>query len=180
MFRLGFAFTVGIIAISLWPWLASDNDRNEKAETTPPPQLGDSIEAWYNKGQFIQVFGYQMFVIDIANNESEAIVFLHGFPTSSYDYHRALPTLQQVFASKRLVFFDHLGFGFSDKPRTDYEFSIHDHAENALALLQMLHIKSAHIVAHDMGDSVLTEILYRSTMGLLPDYFTHFFKVKID
>ena len=75
----------------------------------------------------------------------------HFYYSSSHDYHRSFEFLHEKFASKkRLVFFDHIGFGFSDKPATDYEFTLHDHAENALKLFELLDIKSAHIVAHDM------------------------------
>ena len=72
--------------------------------------------------------------------------------------------------------FDHLGFGFSDKPTDNFVYSMADHAENALDLLRQLGIRRAHVVAHDMGDSVLTEILARRQRGLLPDYFDDFFK----
>ena len=36
--------------------------------------------------------------------------------------------------------------------------------------------RRAHIVSHDMGDSVLTEILARLQRGMLPDYFNGFFR----
>ena len=55
-------------------------------------------------------------------------------------------------------------------------FLLLDHAENALELLRQLKIKSAHIVSHDMGDSVLTEVLLRRHLKLIPDYFDNFFK----
>ncbi len=150
-------------------------------------QLQPKLKEWWEKGHLVQVYGNQMFVIDTQSLPPEndelveppALVFLHGFPTSSYDYHRAFERLLKL--KRRLVFFDHVGFGFSDKPQHDYEFTIHDHAENALELMQILNIKSAHIVAHDMGDSVLTEILSRRHLRLLPARFTKdFFKVLLD
>ena len=36
--------------------------------------------------------------------------------------------------------------------------------------------RRAHLVAHDMGDSILTEILSRHQRGMLPDYFNGFFR----
>lgn len=36
--------------------------------------------------------------------------------------------------------------------------------------------RSAHIVSHDMGDSVLTEILSRYERGVLPAHFNDFFR----
>ena len=53
-----------------------------------------------------------------------------------------------------------------------------DQADQALLLWQQLGIKSAHLVAHDMGDSVLTEILARRQNKILPDHFDGFFKVN--
>ena len=53
-----------------------------------------------------------------------------------------------------------------------------DQADNALSLWKTLGIQSAHIVSHDMGDSVMTEILTRKMKGQLPNYFDNFFKAS--
>jgi pimeloyl-ACP methyl ester carboxylesterase len=145
-------------------------------------ELPPKVQAWRQKGELVDIYGNKMFVVQAGQDKSldvdDVIVFFHGFPTSSFDYDKSLPDLIKEFPKKKLVFFDHIGFGFSDKPQEDYEFTLHDHAENALALMRQLKIKSAHIVAHDMGDSVLTEILLRRHLKLLPDYFNTFFKVS--
>ena len=78
-----------------------------------------------------------------------------------------------------IVTFDHLGYGFSDKPSQGYTYSLMDQADNALTLWRKLGIAKAHIVSHDMGDSVMTEILTRKMNGQLPDYFKDFFQVKM-
>lgn len=141
-------------------------------------ELSSPLKEWRGKGQLVEVNGLQMFLIDINKNAHEpAIILFHGFPSSSYEYSRALPFLLEKLKHRRLVLFDHVGFGFSDKPKVDYDYTLHDHAENALKLMQILNIEAAHIVAHDMGDSVLTEILSRRHLGLLPDSFRSFFKV---
>ena len=36
--------------------------------------------------------------------------------------------------------------------------------------------RRAHIVSHDMGDSILTEILSRHSRAMLPEYFNEFFQ----
>ncbi len=55
---------------------------------------------------------------------------------------------------------DMLGMGFSDKP-VAYEYTVHDHADMHEALLAHLGVESAHILAHDLGDSVGQEMLAR-------------------
>lgn len=155
----------------------------ERQMTMPEPmkleELPVKLQEWRKQGDFVEVNGFNMFVVQIAPKEADdTVVFFHGFPTSSFDYVKPLEHLRKAFPKKRLVFFDHVGFGFSDRPLEDYEYTLHDHAENALGLLRKLKIKSAHIVAHDMGDSVVTEILSRRHLKLLPDHFDGFFKVR--
>jgi len=57
-----------------------------------------------------------------------------------------------------------LGMGFSDKP-TKYEYTVHDHADMHESLLSELGVESAHILAHDLGDSVGQEMLARHEFG---------------
>ena len=44
----------------------------------------------------------------------ETVIFIHGFPTSSFDYKRVVKNV--VDAGFKVVMYDHIGFGFSDKP----------------------------------------------------------------
>jgi pimeloyl-ACP methyl ester carboxylesterase len=53
-----------------------------------------------------------------------------------------------------------LGMGFSAKPRR-YEYSVHDHADMHEALLRRLGVGECHVLAHDIGDSVVQELLAR-------------------
>jgi pimeloyl-ACP methyl ester carboxylesterase len=55
---------------------------------------------------------------------------------------------------------DMMGMGFSAKP-VAYEYSVHDHADMHEALFAHLGICNAHILAHDIGDSVGQELLAR-------------------
>ncbi len=53
-----------------------------------------------------------------------------------------------------------------------------DQAEMAFSLLEKLGVRGpAHFVAHDMGDSVLTEMLARRDRGALSDAAKNLFKV---
>jgi pimeloyl-ACP methyl ester carboxylesterase len=89
--------------------------------------------------------------------EGPVLLLLHGFPTASWDWHKVWMPLSQKF---RLLAFDFMGFGFSDKPRT-YHYSLHDQADLAESLLRYLNIGDYHILAHDYGDTVAQELLAR-------------------
>ncbi|PQJ77826.1 alpha/beta fold hydrolase [Polaribacter porphyrae] len=111
---------------------------------------------WKNKGKFVSVFNRNIFVIDEGSSE-ETLVILHGYPTSSFDYHKVLTELSKKY---RVIIHDHLGFGFSDKP-LDYSYSLIEQADVALQLWQQLGLKKVTLLAHDYGTSVATEIIAR-------------------
>lgn len=112
----------------------------------------------------MQVFGRDVFVVDEGKEREETLVILHGFPTSSHDFHRVLPHFTKRF---RVVVHDHLGFGLSDKPQ-DYSYSLFEQAEVAMELWRKLGITTAHLLAHDYGTSVATEVLARRERGACP------------
>ena len=120
---------------------------------------------WKSKGEFITLNDRKLFVVDTSSFFSsdnkiptETMVVLHGYPTSSYDYYKVLPELSKHY---RVIIHDHLGFGFSDKP-LDYSYSLIDQADVALQLWQQLGVKKTHLLAHDYGTSVATEIIARN------------------
>ena len=120
---------------------------------------------WKSKGGFITVNDRKLFIIDTSSFfssedqvPSKTMVVLHGYPTSSYDYYKVLPELSKHY---RVIIHDHLGFGFSDKP-LDYSYSLLDQADLALQLWQQLGVKKVHLLAHDYGTSIATEIIARN------------------
>ena len=103
------------------------------------PQLMDlnpMIQTWHSLGSLLEVLRKKMFVVTKGTSE-ETIILIHGFPSSSFDYFDVIDTLS---VSYRVVVFDHIGFGFSDKP-INYTYSLIDQAEQAIALWQQLEIK---------------------------------------
>jgi pimeloyl-ACP methyl ester carboxylesterase len=89
--------------------------------------------------------------------KGQALVLLHGFPTSSWDWH---PLWDSLVASYQLISLDFIGYGFSDKP-ISYYYSISDQAMLLEELLHYLKVDSYHLLAHDVGDTVAQELLGR-------------------
>jgi pimeloyl-ACP methyl ester carboxylesterase len=73
----------------------------------------------------------------------------------------------------RIILFDMLGYGLSDKPETEYSFSLLEQADTAFEVWKHFNITGGHILAHDMGVSVTTEIIARHENKLLPSWFTN-------
>ena len=104
-----------------------------------PPELNDLTpgqQQWFSRGEMVEVLGHQMFSLQ-QGNANQTVILIHGFPTSSYDYYDVIDKLSQDYS---VLVFDHLGFGFSDKP-VDYTYSLVDQAEQTLALWRQLGIK---------------------------------------
>ncbi|MCB9544131.1 MAG: alpha/beta hydrolase [Myxococcales bacterium] len=117
--------------------------------------------SWQARGRVEAIYGHDVFTLDEGPRDAPVIVYLHGYPTSSHDLAPALPALT---AGRRVIAHDHLGFGLSAKP-ADYSYSLLEQAEVALALWQRLGVTRAHLVAHDYGTSVATELLARRERG---------------
>lgn len=126
--------------------------------------LSAELAAWREQGRFVEVLGQRVFVTMRGVPGAPWLVVLHGFPTSSLDFRAVLPALSQRF---RVVLHDHLGFGLSDKP-ADYSYSVLEQAQVAIGVWRALGIESAHVLAHDYGTSVLTELLALRARKLLP------------
>jgi pimeloyl-ACP methyl ester carboxylesterase len=107
---------------------------------------------------------HRVFAVTAGEGPAPPLLVLHGFPSSSRDFASALPLLA---ADRRVVVHDHLGFGFSAKPAR-YSYSLLEQAEVALALWRSLGITRGHLLAHDYGTSVATELLARRERGLCP------------
>ena len=65
-----------------------------------------------------------------------------------------------------MIIHDHLGFGFSDKPK-NHQYSLLKQADIALQLWNQLGLKNITLFAHDYGTSVATEILARNNANEL-------------
>ena len=118
---------------------------------------------WKAKGRFYEILGKRIFTTD-EGNSSETLVILHGYPSCSYDYFKVLPLLAKKY---RVIVHDHPGFGLSEKP-LNYSYSLIEQADVALALWQKLGLKEVHLLAHDYGTSVATEIIARYNLGYEP------------
>jgi len=93
----------------------------------------------------------------------EWCTLLHGFPTSSFDWHLVWDALS---ARRRLLAFDFLGFGDSDKP-ADHDYSLHEQADLTQALWRAHDVRRSGLVVHDYGVSVAQELLARRAEGRL-------------
>jgi pimeloyl-ACP methyl ester carboxylesterase len=122
----------------------------------------DDIRRWEERGRFLDVDGRRVFTVDVpagAHVGNDPLLVLHGFPTCSYEWRHVLDALS---AERRVVLFDFLGFGLSDKP--DERYSIRGYADTAEAVAKEFGLSRIALLTHDMGDTVGGELLARGTL----------------
>jgi pimeloyl-ACP methyl ester carboxylesterase len=125
--------------------------------------LTERVERWRDEGTIEDVLGHQLFVHRQAGSEDPTLLFLHGFPSSSYDW-RGL--FEQRAGAEATLAFDFLGFGLSEKPR-DHLYTLAWQADAAEELVHRFGSPPIFVVAHDMGTSVASELMARDLRGTL-------------
>lgn len=86
------------------------------------------------------------------NPDNPAILMIHGYPTSSFDYAALVEDLRQDFY---VCMLDTPGYGFSDKPMDGYDYSIFDDAQLVDHYIrEMVEFDDFVLLTHDKGDSV--------------------------
>ncbi len=125
--------------------------------------MNSLVDAWRSRGRDRTLAGHRIFTVDVpASGPATAppLLVLHGFPTSSFDFHRVVDGLA---GRRRVILFDYLGFGLSAKP--DRPYRLVDQADLAVALTADLGVDRLGLLTHDIGDTVGGELLARNLGG---------------
>ena len=85
----------------------------------------------------------------------EAVVCIHGVPTSCFLYRKVLPELAQ--RGLRGVAFDLPGLGLADRPAT-YDYTWTGLGRFCIAAVDALGLERLHLVVHDIGGPVGFEL----------------------
>jgi pimeloyl-ACP methyl ester carboxylesterase len=122
-----------------------------------PPRVAE----WRERGVDQEFRGRRIFVTE-QDGGGPLLVFLHGFPSSSFDWRQLL----ELQGERAVLAADFLGFGLSEKPR-DHEYTLHWQADMVEELVRRRGASEVLLVAHDMGTSVATELMARDIDGSL-------------
>lgn len=115
------------------------------------------LKDWRTSGKYYDYKGLPIFY-QSNGAADEMLLCLHGFPTSSHDYHKIWNALAEKFS---VLAFDLIGYGFSAKP-LDFDYTTFNQTAILQALLEHLRVKKVHILAHDYGNTITQELLARN------------------
>jgi pimeloyl-ACP methyl ester carboxylesterase len=86
----------------------------------------------------------------------EPLLLIMGLAADSTAWMFQVPEFAEKY---RTIVFDNRGVGRSSKPAGPY--SIHEMADDAAALLDVLHVERAHVVGVSMGGMIAQELALR-------------------
>jgi pimeloyl-ACP methyl ester carboxylesterase len=109
---------------------------------------------WYQDGKIETIDNLSVFVK--RSGKGPSLFCLHGFPSSSWDFEALWPSLTERFD---VIIHDLIGLGKSAKPKQPLPISLQADIVEKLAV--HAGISDAHILAHDLGDTIAQELLAR-------------------
>ncbi len=113
-----------------------------------------NLSEWQRSGNYFNYKGLPIFY-RLSKKSDKVLLCLHGFPTSSHDYHKIWDSLAEKFA---VLAFDMIGYGFSAKP-VNFNYTTFNQVDILQNLLESLQIKKVQILAHDYGNTMTQELL---------------------
>jgi len=125
-----------------------------------------SVAAWEGRGTYRTLGAFRTFTVDVASTGPETLeplLVVHGFPSSSFDYHRVVDAMAE---HRRVLLFDMIGYGLSAKP--DRAYTIDLQADVAEAFVADTGVSTLALLTHDLGDTVGGELLARQAEGRWP------------
>lgn len=116
--------------------------------------------------------GHNIFAIEIPG-EGPPIVLAHGFPDSLHLWDEVFPLL----AGRRVIAFDFIGWGRSDKPlpMIEYEFTTAAQVEELSAVIDAYDLTDVTLVVHDQSAPVGLEYLILDDSKIADLVFTNGF-----
>jgi haloalkane dehalogenase len=115
-----------------------------------PDERFDDLPGFPFAPDYRELDGLRLAHLD--EGEGAPVVFVHGEPTWSYLWRKAIPPV--LDAGFRCIAPDHAGFGRSDKPTDLGWYSYERHCELFADLLERLDLRDATVVVHDWGGPI--------------------------
>ncbi len=112
-------------------------------------KIKDIISQHERKGKYIRVHGLKTFVLD--RGEGEAVLCVHGVPTSSFLYRKVIDSL--AVNGIRGISVDLPGLGLTERPE-NFDYSFPTFADFLAASMEQMNIEKFHLVVHDIGGPI--------------------------
>lgn len=126
-----------------------------------PDHCFENLPDFPFKPRYLELNGMRIHYID--EGKGDPVLCLHGEPTWSYLYRKMIPLLAKTH---RVLAFDFIGFGRSDKLTDPQEYSFDLHRKTLISFIDALALDRITVVVHDWGGPIGLRVVTE-----LPDRF---------
>lgn len=114
-----------------------------------PDDRFEGLAGYPFEPHYVDVDGIRVHYVDEGPREAAPILMLHGEPSWSYLYRTMIPTLSR--AGHRCVAPDLVGFGRSDKPASQQDYSYQRHVDWMRGVIEALDLRGIVFFGQDWG-----------------------------
>jgi len=122
-----------------------------KALRTPDDRFAD-LPGYDFEPHYVEIDGLRMHYVDEGPDDMAPVLLLHGEPSWSYLYRKMIPPL--VAAGHRVVAPDLIGFGKSDKPTRQSDYSYAGHVAWMRQFIEALDLNNITLFCQDWGSLI--------------------------
>jgi len=117
-----------------------------------PDERFANLQDFPYQPNYMQIGDYRIHYLDEGPADGDPILLIHGEPTWSFLFRKMIPIL--TAAGHRVIAPDLVGFGRSDKPADQDDYSYQLQVDTMLELIQRLGIQNATFFGQDWGGLV--------------------------
>ncbi len=117
-----------------------------------PDARFENLPGYDFAAHYVEIDGMRMHYVDEGPRDGSAVLLLHGEPSWSYLYRYMIPPLAN--AGLRVVAPDLLGFGKSDKPTKQSDYSYARHVAWLTAFIESLNLREITLFCQDWGSLI--------------------------
>ena len=117
-----------------------------------PDNRFDSLPDYDFTPNYVGIDGMRMHYVDEGPKDAEPVLLLHGEPSWSYLYRHMIPPI--TAAGYRAIAPDLIGFGRSDKPTHQDDYSYARHVAWIRQFIEQLDLNSITLVCQDWGSLI--------------------------
>ncbi|MCZ6459382.1 MAG: haloalkane dehalogenase [Gammaproteobacteria bacterium] len=145
-------FLLAVLSIALSAAFSTKADEIAPGILRTPDARFEGLKDFPYRPNYLQVGAYRIHYLDEGPADAAPIFLLHGEPTWSYLYRKMIPVL--TAAGHRVVVPDLVGFGKSDKPVNEDDYSYQMQVDVMLELVTKLDLQEATFFGQDWGGLV--------------------------
>lgn len=117
-----------------------------------PDERFQNLSDYEFKPHYVDIDEMRMHYVDEGPADAPPVLLMHGEPSWSYLYRHMIPPIAS--AGLRAIAPDLIGFGKSDKPATQRDYSYQTHVAWMLQFLEKLNLKNITLVCQDWGSLI--------------------------